>query len=125
MEVQFTPAILSTMKKVTVLLTLLVTMTLTLSAGKASGTQSPTLIVSCSVCTASEPMTITGSGFAARQSVAIRVTGPDGISMPVTADRKGNFTINYPTGINLAPGVYTVTASQSGGAWATTGFEIQ
>lgn len=113
------------MKRVTVLLTLLVIMTLTLSAGKASRTSSPTLIVSCSVCTVSEPMTITGSGFAARQSVAIRVTGPDGISMPVTADKRGDFTINFPTGMNLAPGSYTITASQSGGAWATTGFEIQ
>ena len=113
------------MKRVIVLLTLLVTMTLALSAGKAPKPSSPTLIVSCSVCAVGEPMTITGSGFAARQSVAIHVTGPNGASMSATTDSKGNFTVNYPTGLNLAPGDYTVTASQSGGAWATAGFEIQ
>ena len=125
MEFQYIPGILSTMKRVIVLLTVLVTMTLALSAGKAPKPSSPTLIVSCSVCTSSEPMTITGSGFVARQSVAISVTGPNGLSMPVTANRSGGFTINYPTGLNFAPGPYTVTASQSGGAWATAGFEIQ
>lgn len=100
-------------------------MMLALSYGKAPRTPSATLVVSCSVCTVSEPMTIIGSGFAARQTVAIRVTGPDGLSMSVTADRRGNFTINYPTGMNFAAGSYTITASQSGGASATTGFEIQ
>jgi hypothetical protein len=125
MEFQYIPGILSTMKRVIVLLTLLVTMTLALSAGKAPKPSPPTLVVSCLVCTSSEPMTITGSGFAARQSVAIHVTGPNGLSMTVATDSKGNFTVNYPTGLNFAPGPYTVTASQSGGAWATTGFEIQ
>jgi hypothetical protein len=61
----------------------------------------------------------------ARQSVAISLTGPNGLSMSVTANRSGGFTIYYPTGLNFAPGTYTITASQSGGAWATTGFELQ
>ena len=113
------------MKRVTVLLTLLVTMTLALCAGKTPKPLSATLIVSCSVCTANEPMTITGSGFVARQSVTIHIMGPNGLTMSQTANRSGGFTIDYPTGLNFAPGSYTVTASQSGGASATTGFEIQ
>jgi hypothetical protein len=125
MALKYPPGILSTMKRVIVLLTLLATTTLALTAGKTSKPPSPTVVVSCSVCTASEPMTITGSGFVARQSVAIYVIGPNGVSMTVTANRSGGFTINYPAGINLAPGSYTVNASQSGGGSATTGFEIQ
>jgi hypothetical protein len=125
MEFQYIPGILSTMKRVFVLLTLLVTTTLALSAGKSPKTSSPTLIISCSICAVGEPMSITGSGFAARQSVAIHVTGPNGLSMSVTANSRGDFTIDYPTGFNFAPGDYTVTASQSGGAWATTSFELQ
>ena len=125
MEFQYTPGIVATMKRVIVLLTLLVTMTLALSAGKAPKTPSATLIVSCSVCTVSEPMTITGSGFAARQFVTVHVSGPNAVSMLATPNSKGDFSINYPTGFNFALGSYTVTASQSGGAWATTGFELQ
>jgi hypothetical protein len=125
MEFHFAPAIVSTMKRALVLLTLLVTMTLALSAGKASKTSSATVIVSCSVCTVGEPMAITGTNFVAHQRVTINMSGPNGLSMSVTAGSRGTFSVDYPTGMDFAPGYYTLTASQSGGAWATTGFELQ
>jgi hypothetical protein len=112
------------MKRVTVLLVLLVTMTLALSARKAARTPSATVTVSCSVCTVGEPMTIIGSGFAGRQGVTVYISGPDGASMSEIADKRGDFSVNYPTGLNFPAGSYTVTASESG-ATATTGFEIQ
>jgi alpha-D-ribose 1-methylphosphonate 5-triphosphate synthase subunit PhnH len=125
------------MKRLTILLTLLATLTLALSAGKTPGaTHSATIIVSCSVCTVGEPMTVTGSGYAARRNVAINVSGPNYLSMSVTADNRGNISVYYPTGMELTnvyyptgmefgSGYYTIAASQSGGASAITGFEIQ
>ena len=115
------------MKRVTVLLTLL-TMTLALSFAakppQGGGSTSAKVTVSCATCLAGQPLTISGSGFAGRKGVAVSIVGPNTLSLNVTADSKGKFTLHYPTGLGFAPGSYLVNATQFTTS-ASAGFQIQ
>jgi hypothetical protein len=71
------------------------------------------------------PMSVSGSGFTAGQLVSIQVQGQAFYSDATMADKKGNISLNYPGGLNLIPGYYSLTAFQSNGTSASTGFEAQ
>ena len=112
------------MKHTLAILTLLLTPTLALMAGKPVVAQAPTVTVSCSICTPGETILIHGSGFGQRASLTVAIGGAWGFSMPASSDRKGNFTVSYVLGQYTPAGEYVVSAT-SGSASATDTFEIQ
>jgi len=112
------------MKHTLAILTLLLTPTLALMAGKPVVAQAPTVAVSCSICTPGETILVHGSGFAHRAGVTVAIAGAWGFSMPAKTDNKGNFTVSYSLGEYTPAGEYVVSAT-SGSASATDTFEIQ
>ena len=112
------------MKQIIVWLTLLLTPTLALFAGKPGSTaRQATVTVSCSVCPSGESLTIAGSGFGRRSVVTVTLNGPHYGVQFVETDHRGRFSLDYPTGLN-APGEYTVTGSQ-GTTFASSSFEVE
>ena len=121
------------MKKLILLSTLLVTLSLAISAGKGKPGGKPvapgaSITASPSVCTLGTPVSFSGSGFSGGAIVFITVQGPTFISDAAMADWKGNIYLDYPGGLNLVRGYYTVTAYQTTSKTtitASTGLEVQ
>jgi hypothetical protein len=86
---------------------------------------SATITVSPSVYVAGTPISFVGSGFGAWQAVSIEIQGPMFHSIYSQASNKGDLSVNLPGGLNLESGSYGVTAFQSNGLTASTGFEVQ
>jgi len=118
------PDYIGFMKQLILILTLLMTPTLALLAARGSSAPTAKLTVSCAVCNAGDTITVSGSGFAKRSSVAITLSGPIGGTSYAQTDAKGRFSIGYALGASYPAGQYDISAS-SAGAYASIGFEIQ
>ena len=86
---------------------------------------SATITVSPSVYVSGTAISFAGSGFGAWQTVSIEVQGVTFVSIYTQANSRGNVSVSFPGGLNLASGFYTVTAFQSNGLIATTSLEVQ
>jgi hypothetical protein len=111
------------MKKLTVFLTILVATTLVLSAAKPVPQATAEISLSCTDCSHTTPLIITGTGWAKRSLVNILVTGSGYANFNVTTDRRGSFEAIFTT-TNYPSGSYTITASR-GSASASANFTIE
>src|SRR5580765_1944988 len=105
------------MKTLSVLPILLVTLFLTISAGKgktvAPPPPEPTITVSPAAYSAGDPISFSGSNFVPRETVTIHVAGPMSMDIATVTDHNGSFFVYFPGGILFFGGYYTVTGVQT------------
>ena len=85
-----------------------------LAGGKPTASV-PTVTVSCSDCTANQPLIITGSGFKSNSRVQIDIEGPVSYSITTIVGSDGKIAIDFGTTLCYNPGGYVVYASLSSG----------
>jgi hypothetical protein len=118
------------MKRFTMLLTMLLIASVTslpLNAAKkvrqaASAPSTPTVTVSCAVCSVGSPITISASGFA-EGSAVLSLTGPATTLALVAVDNSGSYSVTFTPTAGWIRGNYLVTFSQNNTS-ASTSFEL-